>query len=276
MLINLRTCLQCAEVVQAARLPAVYLIAGLGMTGKYFPNYVAGRMRKFLSASNSRGQVQNAADFEFLRHRCGCPAEQITMLPGAGVDLEVFLESPLPDGQPVVLFAGRLLNNKGLALLVEASSRISVDHRLIIAGEPDSFNPSSVSRRQLKSWEAQPKVEIVGFVEDMPALLGQSSLVCLPTWYPEGLPRILTEAAACGRAVIASNTPPCREAVIQGQTGLLVEPKNLQSLQGALESALSNRDHLAKMGRNARERAESKFEESIVNCAAIRDLDARL
>ena len=273
--INLRTTLMAGPVLTTAEIPCVFLIAGLGLTGKYAPKWVAARLSKLFSHPNTRAQVQNSSDAEFLSTHCECESARITTLAGTGVDLQRFLVKPLPGGKPVVLFAGRLLRNKGVGLLLKASKKIRTPHQLVIAGEPDPFNPGSYSHRSIHRHCARVGARYLGYQQDMPTLLASASLVCLPSWYPEGLPRILCEAAACGRAVLATDIPGCREVVEHGESGLLIPPKDLNALVVALEDLLGNTSkdstRLAVMGRKGRTLAKSKLETELVNKAAIND-----
>jgi glycosyltransferase involved in cell wall biosynthesis len=133
-----------------------------------------------------------------------------------------------------------------------------VDARFVLAGEPDPLNPASVSPDDVRVWTREGVIEYVGFVADMPGLLGRSHVVCLPS-YREGLPKSLIEAAAAGRAIVTTDVPGCREAVRDGYNGLLVPPRSANELATALERLIVNPVLRDEMGRHGRVLAERRF-----------------
>lgn len=205
--------------------------------------------------------VQNPDDASLLA-AMGVPAARIRRIAGSGVDLTSFSPRPEPDGTPVVLLCARLLWNKGVGEFVDAARLLrdrKIAVRFVLAGEPDRANPAAVPRERIEAWVAQGLVEYAGWVEDMPRLLAGSSVVCLPSYYGEGIPKALIEAAACGRAIVTTDTPGCREAVHAGDNGLLVPPRDPAALAEALTRLLGDPPLRRRMGARGRARAEQEF-----------------
>jgi glycosyltransferase involved in cell wall biosynthesis len=205
--------------------------------------------------------VQNPDDAACLAGM-GVPAERIRRIAGSGVDLRRFSPQPEPGGTPMVLLSARLLWNKGVGEFVDAARLLRQRHiaaRFVLAGEPDLANPSAVPRERINAWVSEGVVEYPGWVEDMPRLIAASAVVCLPSYYGEGIPKALTEAAACGRAIVTTDTPGCREAVHAGDNGLLVPPRDVPALADALARLLSDPALRREMGARGRARAEREF-----------------
>lgn len=194
-------------------------------------------------------------------------ADQTVLIRGSGVDLAEFRMRPEPDGVPIVMLAGRLLWNKGVGDLVEAAKLLrsrGIECRVVLVGAPDLDNPKSVREETLRNWQRGGVVEWWGRREDMPDVLAQSNLVVLPTTYGEGVPKILLEAAAIGRAIIATDVPGCREIVRHGENGLLIPGHDVSALASAIADLLADPDRRAQMGRRGREIAEAEFSEGSV------------
>ncbi len=205
--------------------------------------------------------VQNPDDARFLI-QLGVPAGRIRRIAGSGVDLQHFSPRPEPDGTPVVVLPARLLWDKGVGEFVAAArslKRRRIAARFVLAGEPDEANPSFVSPGEIAKWVEEGAVEHLGWVQDMPKLLAESHIVCLPSFYAEGIPKSLIEAAAAGRAIVTSDMPGCREVVHHGDNGLLVAPRNPEALAEALEKLIKDPTLRRRMGARGRARAEAEF-----------------
>lgn len=152
--------------------------------------------------------------------------ERSIVLRGAGVDPSTFFtrEGQREAGPLRVLFASRLLRSKGLDAFLLAAEAFSgrADVEFIVAGMTDVGDPDGYSPQEL---EANRLIRFLGAVSDMPSLLRSVDVVCLPSRYGEGIPRILIEAAACGVPMIASDLEGCREVVVDGETGFVVASK---------------------------------------------------
>ena len=136
---------------------------------------------------------------------------------------------------------------------------------MIIIGEPDEGNPSSVTLDDISSWKKRGNVEFLGFRNDINTLYANCNIVCLPSYYGEGLPKSLVEAAACGRAIITTDMPGCRDSIIPDETGILIQPKNALELADAIQYLIENPTVRMKMGASGRKLAEDAFTiESVV------------
>jgi glycosyltransferase involved in cell wall biosynthesis len=186
---------------------------------------------------------------------------------GAGVDVTALRPAPEPDGVPVVLFVGRLLLDKGLAEFVTAACRLrdaGVEARFQVAGGTDPQNPRAVPPETLADWRREAPVEWLGHVPDMAGLYARCHIVCLPS-YHEGVPKVLLEAAACGRPAVATDIAGCRRVVEPGRSGLLVPPRDATALAAALAELIRRPDLRRAFGDRARALAESTFAAPLIN-----------
>jgi glycosyltransferase involved in cell wall biosynthesis len=209
---------------------------------------------------------QNPNDRDTLMATTGLPYSKVEMIRGSGVDLAKYSEVPEVEGVPVVLFPARLLVDKGVLEFVAAARLLrekGFSARFVLAGLVDTANPTSVSQVQLDAWNAEGVVENWGYRTDMPHVLASASVVVLPS-YREGLPKALLEAAACGRAVITTDVPGCRDAIEPGVTGLLVPAREVESLAQAIGHLLMNRAKRGAMGLAGRRLAEREFDVNAV------------
>ena len=228
-------------------------------------------IKPFLRASSTRSGfrtvVLNSADRDALVSDGLAPPHWIRLIEGGvGVDVRRFhpAEHPPDAEKPVVLFASRLLLDKGIAEFVDVAlefKRKRAPCKFIVAGMPDPGNPNSVTPRQLDEWKRSECVEFVGHCDDMPELLRSASVLVLTTTYGEGLPRILLEAAASGVAIIGSDRAACRQIVKPNETGLLVPPRDVAALSGAVSYLLDHPGERMRMARNAREKVRNEFDE---------------
>jgi glycosyltransferase involved in cell wall biosynthesis len=198
------------------------------------------------------------------RSECAC------VVPVPGVDTEVFVASPEPvDGFRVVLPA-RMLWEKGVGEFVAAARLLrqrGIDAEYILAGGVDVGNPAAIDVRQLREWDGDGAVRWLGHQDDMPALLASANVVCLPSYYREGFPRALAEAMACGRAVVTTDVPGCRDAVLGLESGLLVPPRDATALADALQSLWNAPEMRRGMGRCGRDAATTRFSQKVITMA---------
>lgn len=216
---------------------------------------------------NHRIIVQNSADRDWLLERYNLPGEVAVLISGSGVDLSLFKPEPEPDEPPVVLLVSRLLWTKGVSEFVTAARAVrarKILARFVLIGAPDHGHPSAIPVGTIEDWCDTGDVEWLGFRQDLPALIAHSHIVCLPTSYGEGVPRILQEAAASGRPVVATDTPGCREIVGHDQSGLLVPVGDVEALVGAFLQLIENAPLRAAMGNCGREIAVTKFSQEQV------------
>jgi len=267
-----------AIAARAAGVPAVvnavagmgYVFASEAMLARTLRPMVKLLMRGTLGGKQSRLILQNPDDADaFVRARL-VPEHHIRVIRSSGVNLERFLPvQPLDEPRPLrVLLAARLLWEKGIGEYIEAARILRAQERTIefvIAGSPDPGNPRSVSREQVEGWAADGLVDWRGHVEDMPALMRSVDVIALPSYYREGVPKSLIEAAACGLAVVTTNLPGCREVVREhGVDGLHVEPRCARSLADRLVQLDDDRVLLRRLGDRARQNALEHFDEQMV------------
>jgi glycosyltransferase involved in cell wall biosynthesis len=214
---------------------------------------------------------QNLDDLAlFVRSRL-VPSEKAERLPGSGVDLQRFTETPLqcerPQDGPVFLLVARMLWDKGIGEFVDAARQVKAacpgaTFRLL--GDGASRNPAAIPPDQVEAWAREGIVEYVGSTDDVRPHLRDADCVVLPS-YREGLPRVLLEAAAMGRPVITTDVPGCRDAVIEGQTGFLCRVRDVHDLAAKLMSfvALSASERQS-MGARGRAFVARSFSERVV------------
>ncbi len=211
---------------------------------------------------------QNPDDRGALQDATSLPTRKTTLIRGSGVDLHQYTVLPVPTGIPVVLFPARLLADKGAFEFVAAAQQLKATGlaaRFVMVGLIDSANPTSLTQTQIDNWVAEGVVECWGHRADMPAVLASATLVVLPS-YREGLPKVLLEAAACGRPVVTTDVPGCRDAIEPGQTGVLVPVRNSSKLAEAIAALLLNPGQSAAMGKAGRDLAEREFDvQAVVN-----------
>lgn len=195
-------------------------------------------------------------------------AERTILVRGAGVDLASLPMLPQAEGMPTVLFASRLLREKGIHEFVAAAEQLrgrATKAQFLIAGAPVPGNPGSISAEQYETWKRGGVVECLGYQNDISVSMKRAHIVCLPSYYGEGVPKILIEAAAAGRAIVTTDWPGCRDIVRHGHNGLLVEPRDSTALADALQKLLENPQLRSEFGSRGRARVEQEgFDEATV------------
>ncbi len=295
-LLKLYRCLRPDIVHQVSIKPIIYgslaaKITGIpavvnAVTGLGFVFIAGGRRKKVLRRLvesayclvGKRMQIrflfENPDDRDyFLRKRIITSPKAVLIL-GSGVDIDHFqmqkseFVAPVSVTQiPVVLLAARLLWHKGVEEFVKAARVLhekGIKAEFWLAGMPDMSNPAAVPVSRLLYWHHQGDVRWLGFQNDMPALYQKSAIVCLPTRYREGIPVTLLEAAACGKPLVATDMPGCREIVRPGENGFLVASGSVSELAAALERLLLDRQLRVEFGRNGRQMVEKGFSDKKV------------
>lgn len=221
-----------------------------------------------LGHKNQAVILQNTDDLQALVREGGLDPAKAVLIRGSGADLRTFMYAPERDGVPVVVMAARLLRDKGLIEYLNAAKLLVERHavaRFLAVGEPDPGNPSSISEAEWDALRREGVVEFPGFCADIAQLFAHSHVVVLPS-YREGLPKVLIEAAACGRAVVTTDVTGCRDAIETGVTGLLVPLQDAHALADAIQFLLEHPARRQEMGRAGRALAERTFSiEGVVN-----------
>lgn len=192
--------------------------------------------------------------------------DQLTLIPGSGVDTDALTPLPEPEGPMTVGFAGRLLVDKGIRALVAAHDILRQqghEFNLIIAGNPDPANPTSVSPDEVEQWARRPGITWLGHIDDIASLWQRCHLAVLPS-HREGLPGSLMEAAACGRPLIATDVPGCREIALDDQTGLLVPVENPAALAQAIVRLAASPQLRKRYGEAARRLVVDRLSAKII------------
>ena len=273
------------DALAAVGLPGASINAITGLGHTFIANTFKARLlrgmigfvlRHLVNRKPGVALVQNPDDAK-LMSAFGFPPERVALIPGSGVDVVHLQPQPEPDGSPTAGFVGRLLADKGLRTLIEAHrivrTKIS-DAQLIVAGTLDAANPASIPEQELAQWRKEPGVTFLGHVTDIAGVWARAHIAVLPS-RREGFPKSLLEAAACGRAMVATDVPGCREIVIPGETGLLVPADDPAALAQAIQTLMASPELRYQMGAAARHLTETRFSTEAIGSATV-DLYRRL
>lgn len=248
-----------------------YVFIGASLKARLLRPAMALALRRILGHRRSRLVVQNQDDRAMFAGRGLVPPERIALIRGSGVDCRRYAPMPEPDGVPVAVLAGRMLWDKGIGELVAAARilrRRRVAIRIALAGVPDPLNPRSIAPDLLDQWQREGLVEWRGQQQDMAAVWRGSHIAVLPS-YREGLPKALLEAAACGRPLVATDVPGCRELVRHGVNGLLVPAREAEGLAEALATLAGDAALRARLGAEARRIVADEFSDELVGRQAV-------
>jgi glycosyltransferase involved in cell wall biosynthesis len=227
-----------------------------------------------LNRQRSLVLVQNPDDRSALDD-LGIKQERMVLIPGSGVDTDALQPLPEPDGPITFGFAGRLLTDKGIRALVAAQTLLrnqGQDANLIIAGNLDPANPASVSQEEAEEWNRRPGITWLGHIEDIVSLWRRCHFAVLPS-HREGLPVSLLEAAACGRPMIATDAPGCREIVVEDRTGLLVPIEDPMALAQAIKRLAASPELRARYGEAARQLVVDRLSAKIIGNSIVQLYD---
>ena len=227
---------------------------------------VVGSLLRFLiNRDNSIALVQNTDDMAALM-ALGIAKSRIALIPGSGVDVNRLTPLAEPPGAPTFGFVGRLLGDKGIRTLVAAHRLLRKripDAKLRIAGTPDPANPASVTELEARSWNDEAGIAWLGHVADIAGFWAEAHVAVLPS-RREGLPLSLMEAAACGRAMVASDVPGCREVVLHEQTGLLFPVDDAAALADAMARLAADKELRARHAMAARKLVVERFAADVI------------
>ncbi|HEY6919994.1 MAG TPA: glycosyltransferase family 4 protein [Methyloceanibacter sp.] len=217
-------------------------------------------LRHLLQRPRSKTVVQNPDDRAFVI-ALGAPKETVALIPGSGVDTNLL--TPLPEPPPPVTaaYVGRMLADKGVHILIQALvllGKRGVPLQLLLAGDCDKENPGSLVPEQLREFANLYGINWLGHVADIRDVWRRAHFAVLAS-RREGLPKSLLEAAACGRAMVATDAPGCREIAIEGKTALTVPVDDVTALANAMEKLAGDAALRQKFGKAARALVEAKF-----------------
>ena len=217
-------------------------------------------LRYVLNNAHASVLVQNPDDRAAVK-TLGIADDRIFTIPGSGVETDKLTPFGEPPEPVTIGFVGRLLADKGVRTLVSAHeilARQGRPMRLLIAGDPDPANPASIPLAEIESWRQRPGIEVLGHVTDIGKFWASAHIAVLPS-RREGLPKSLLEAAACGRPIVATNVPGCREIARENVNALLVPPDNAQALADTIARLADDKELRRKFGEAGRRLVENEF-----------------
>jgi len=235
---------------------------------------IAGKFNNFMFFQNEDDRRL------FINHKI-INKDKTSIIPGSGVNTKHYSQGKInkkvierikkdikyKPNQIFILMASRMLYDKGIAELVECSERvkgIKPEVRFLLAGLLDPSNPAHIPLEVIENWQKENKIEYLGRRSDIRELIDLSDIIVLPSYYREGKPRFLLEAASMGKPIITTEIPGCRDIVENGENGILVPIKDVESLFNAVIKLIDNPELRRKMGEKSRKKAEKEFDEKIV------------
>ncbi len=262
-------------------IPFVAAISGLGYV--FTANTFRAKVTKLIASAFYKVALsqkfktvifQNTSDESILTKVAKLNRTDKVLIKGSGADLSVYSFKPENQTAPLkVAMACRLLKEKGVYQYIEAARAVKKsrpDVEFLLIGTPDLENPNTVKQIEIEQWVNEGVINYLGHRNDIPDVFSESNIVCLPSFYGEGVPKVLIEAAACGRAIVTTDNPGCRDAVIDGKTGLTVPVRDSNKLAEALTQLIENTQLRLNMGLQGRKFAEQEFD---VNSVVDKHLD---
>lgn len=223
-----------------------------------------------LKRPRSRTIVHNAEDRHFVL-KLGIPANTVVVIAESGVDTAHFVPLPEPPPPITAAYVGRLLADEGVTTLVNAFSLLSsrgLKLRLLLVGECDKDNPKSLAPEQLREFASAFDIHWLEHVTDIRDVWREAHFAVLASGR-DGLPRSLLEAAACGRAMVATDIPGCCEIAIEGETALTVPVDDVGAFADAMARLAANADLRQRFGQRARQIVEEKYSAEAINRQTI-------
>ena len=206
--------------------------------------------------------LQNKDDLNYLIKKTKLKKNKTEIIRGSGVDLRSLKFYKIPKNPPIILMASRIIADKGIfeyIKSIEYLKKINFKGKFYLVGDIDYANPSAIKKSTINYWHKKKIITYVKYQLKISTFLKKSTIVVLPS-YREGFPKILMEAALCGRPVITTNVPGCKDAIVKNVTGILVPPKNHVLLGKAIKNLCVNRKKLETIGKAARKHALENFD----------------
>ncbi len=248
-------------------IPAINNITGLGtlFAEPTMMNRVAQFLFRISQPKAHHVLFQNQDDRTLFIDRGYVAADKTSRIPGSGIDLNRFIPTEAPnDGIVRFILVARMLRMKGVEEFVEAARQLKAertDVEFLLLGHVDAGSANSISESQIKGWHKEGVINYLGGVSNVAPKIAQADCVVLPSYYREGVPRSLLEAAAMAKPIITTDTVGCRDAVDHGLTGLICQPRNAQSLKDAL-TEIANMSHIERiaLGQAGRIKMQKSFD----------------
>jgi len=246
-----------------------YLFSSSHLKARLLRPVVMLGMRAAFSGHEVHLVTMNRTDRDVLmRWKLNTP-DHTHVIGGTGLDLDRYPVLPFPRSGPITIaITTRMIEDKGLAGLVEAFRKVHArfpDTELLLVGKQDGLNPTAITEEQLRAWDREPGIRWLGHVDRVAEeVWARAHIAVLPS-RREGLPVSLLEAAACGRPMVATDVPGCREVVINGETGLLVPLGDVQALADALEELVESEELRQRYGADARDLVERHYSLDVIS-----------
>ena len=256
--------------------PFIAAISGLGPAFQSKSSFsrirliiVVWLLRAIFKNRKARIICQSMDDRDVLVRKNITRSENVTLVSGSGVDVDLYSpKKKKTNCEKYILMSSRILGDKGVKEYCLAAkivnSMIGSEVKFKLSGPVDSHSPTFISEPEIKKLAASCGVEYLGNRDDMPELLASAFIFVLPSYYAEGLPKVLLEASSCGVPIITTDHTGCRNAVIEGETGLLVPVRDAEALANAIMKLINDTDLVNQMGKNGRILAESDYRDSKV------------
>ena len=262
-------------ICRIKKIPFICSVTGLGyafsstsVKARVIKYFIQSFYKVIARAKQYRILFENNDDMDYMVENNIIPAGNVKRISGAGVDCDLYKYVAEPESDTIkILCAARMLYDKGIHLLVEASSELKktgLDFEILIAGILDKGNPGAIPEQKLVQWDRQGLSNWLGQVENMPELLQNIHIAVLPTSYGEGIPRFLIEAAASGRPAITTNVAGCREIIENDINGFLIDVGDKYQLATALNDLISSKQMRLRMGRAGREKVLNEYSQDKV------------
>lgn len=256
----------------------VVTVTGRGILESGRSRWLGPLLRALLKVSlagRTRAIFQNGGDCEWFTSRRLVARARAEVIAGSGVDTSALV--PLEDLEPsrrrTFVMAGRMLKSKGVLDFVEAARQVAKRHSdvafVLFGGARDDYgskNPDFIERAWLEDLNREGVITWRGrsAPEEVEAAMRSAAAVVLPSYYPEGVPRTLIEAAAAGAPIITTDMPGCRDTVIPGRSGFLVAPRAPDEIAAAMSALLDDPELLAGMAAAGRELAVRTFDSRLI------------
>jgi glycosyltransferase involved in cell wall biosynthesis len=254
-------------------LKSIAIVSGAGYVflRKNILNWITRKLYRLAAKASTEMWFVNKEDLLMFTEEGIVNSKRTKVLPGEGIDTEIFKrDSPYPSNKKnfVFLLAGRMLWDKGVGIYVEAAKLIKQKHantRFQLLGFVDTLNPSAITKEQIRNWEKDGIIEYLGSTDDIKKFLNAIDCFVLPSYYREGVPKSLLEAASLEIPIITTNNVGCREVVKDGYNGFLCSIKDSKSLAEKMEKIVTmEKSFLQEMGSNGRKKIITEFHERLV------------
>lgn len=255
----------------------INLIAGLGylftsnrLHARILGPFIKFVMRFIFRRRNVHLITQNRDNFEFFHCDIVGHDRRLTLIAGSGVDPDRFKPVNQPETPLIVTLAGRMIWSKGIREFVGAAKilkKMYPDIRMVLVGVPDAANRESIPVETLRKWDNDSLIEWWGFEPNIAETWNRTSISVVPTWYGEGIPKVLLEAGACARPVIASNISGCNDVIEDGVNGILIPSRSVQAIVDAVSRLVESPEEREAMGARLRETVRDNHSNAITHQA---------